>query len=95
MRENLEQRAEELAVYIIENRATIRAAAKHFGVSKSTVHKDLSERLREGNRSLWQEVKKILEQNKAERHIRGGNATREKYEKRRAAAPSAPEKQHL
>ena len=53
------------------------------------------ERLREGNRSLWQEVKKILEQNKAERHIRGGNATREKYEKRRAAAPSAPEKQHL
>ena len=93
MRENLEQRAEELAVYIIENRATIRAAAKHFGVSKSTVHKDLSERLREGNRSLWQEVKKILEHNKAERHIRGGNATREKYEKRRAAAPSSSEKQ--
>ena len=81
MRENLEQRAEELAVYIIENRATIRAAAKHFGVSKSTVHKDLSERLEQVNRSLWQQAKKILEQNKAERHIRGGNATRAKYEK--------------
>ena len=79
MRENLEQRAEELAVYIIENRATIRAAAKHFGVSKSTVHKDLSERLEQVNRSLWQQAKKILEQNKAERHIRGGMATRRKY----------------
>ena len=79
MRENLEQRAEELAVYIIENRATIRAAAKHFGVSKSTVHKDLSERLEQVNRSLWQQVKKILEQNKAERHIRGGRATQAKY----------------
>ena len=59
MRENLEQRAEELAVYIIENRATIRAAAKHFGVSKSTVHKDLSERLEQVNRSLWQQAKKF------------------------------------
>ena len=88
MRENLEQRAEELAVYIIENRATIRAAAKQFGVSKSTVHKDLSERLEKSNRSLWQQVKKILDQNKAERHIRGGNATRKKYELERHTQPS-------
>ena len=79
MTEDLLTRARELAVYIIENRATIRAAAKHFGVSKSTVHKDLSERLEQVNRSLWQQVKKILEQNKAERHIRGGLATRMKY----------------
>ena len=92
MRENLEQRAEDLAVYIIENRATIRAAAKHFGVSKSTVHKDLSERLEQVNRSLWQQAKKILEQNKAERHIRGGNATRAKYEKRRSGQTSPSEK---
>ena len=90
MREDLEQRAEELAVYIIENRATIRAAARQFGVSKSTVHKDLSERLEQIDRPLWQQVKKILAQNKAERHIRGGNATRAKYEKRRAACPSPP-----
>ena len=81
MREDLEQRAEELAVYIIENRTTIRAAAKHFGVSKSTVHKDLSERLEACNRALYQQAKKILDQNKAERHIRGGNATRDKYKK--------------
>ena len=79
MKHDIEQRACDLAVYIIENRATIRAAAKHFGVSKSTVHKDLSERLEQVNRSLWQQAKKILEQNKAERHIRGGMATREKY----------------
>ena len=91
MREDLEQRAEELAVYIIENRATIRAAARQFGVSKSTVHKDLSERLEQIDRPLWQQVKKILAQNKAERHIRGGNATRAKYEKQRAARPSPPE----
>lgn len=75
----MEQRACDLAVYIIENRATIRAAAKQFGVSKSTVHKDLSERLESINRSLYLSVKEILEINKAERHIRGGIATREKY----------------
>ena len=79
MRENLEQRAEELAVYIIENRTTIRSAAKHFGISKSTVHKDLSERLERCNRALYVQVKQILDQNKAERHIRGGIATRKKY----------------
>ena len=79
MKEDLETRAQELAVYIIENRATVRAAAKRFGISKSTVHKDLSERLALCNRSLYQQVRRILEINKAERHIRGGMATREKY----------------
>ena len=72
MRENIEQRACELAVYIIETHATVRAAARYFGVSKSTVHKDLSERLPHWNRALYL-------QNKAERHIRGGMATRRKY----------------
>lgn len=79
MRDDLENRAEELAVYIIENRTTIRSAAKHFGISKSTVHKDLSERLPQCSHALYAEVKKVLDQNKAERHIRGGIATRKKY----------------
>ena len=79
MREDLENRAQELAVYIIENRTTIRSAAKHFGISKSTVHKDLSERLERCNRALYVQVKQILDTNKAERHIRGGIATRKKY----------------
>ena len=79
MKEDLETRAQELAVYIIEHRTTIRDAAKHFGVSKSTVHKDLSERLAQCNRSLYVQVKEILDRNKAERHIRGGIATRKKY----------------
>ena len=79
MRENIEQRACELAVDIIETHATVRAAARHFGVSKSTVHKDLSERLPHWNRALYLQVKAVMEQNKAERHIRGGMATRRKY----------------
>ncbi len=79
MRENIEQRACDLAVYIIENQSTVRAAAKEFGVSKSTVHKDLSERLPHYNRALYLQVKAVLDQNKAERHIRGGMATRKKY----------------
>ena len=79
MKESIEQRACDLAVYIIENRATVRAAAKRFGVSKSTVHKDLTERLRELDRPLYLAVKEVLDQNKAERHIRGGIATRRKY----------------
>ena len=84
MRDDLERRARELAVYLIESRTTIRDAAKHFSVSKSTVHKDLSERLREIDRSLYVQVKEILEQNKAERHLRGGDATKRKYQKQRA-----------
>lgn len=79
MRSDIERRAVELAEYIIENKATVRAAAKHFGISKSTVHKDLSERLRDYNITLYTQVKDILERNKAERHIRGGEATRRKY----------------
>ena len=82
MRDDLERRARELAVYLIERRTTIRDAAKHFSVSKSTVHKDLSERLKEIDRSLYVQVKEILEQNKAERHLRGGAATRRRYSRR-------------
>lgn len=82
MRDNLRQRACDLAVYIIDKQTTVRGAAKEFGISKSTVHKDLSERLPHYNRSLYQQVKVVLEQNKAERHIRGGLATREKYRQR-------------
>lgn len=79
MKGNMEERAERLALYIIENRTTVRAAAQKFGISKSTVHKDLSERLPQYNRSLYLQAKEVLEQNKAERHIRGGIATRKKY----------------
>ena len=69
----------ELAHYLIENRTTVRAAAKKFGVSKSTVHKDLSERLPLYDRPLYLQVKAVMEENKAQRHIRGGLATRKKY----------------
>ena len=79
MKGNMEERAQELALYIIENKATVRAAATRFGISKSTVHKDLSERLPTINRGLYGQVKAILNENKAERHIRGGIATRKKY----------------
>ena len=79
MRSSLEERACDLAVYIIENRATVRSAAKQFGVSKSTVHKDLTERLPHVNPGLFRQVRVLLDQNKAERHIRGGLATRRKY----------------
>lgn len=79
MKGNMEERACHLALYIIENKATVRAAAKRFGVSKSTVHKDLQDRLPTFNRPLYLQVKEILEENKAERHIRGGMATRNKY----------------
>ena len=79
MKGNIEERACDLAVYIIENRATVRAAAKKFGISKSTVHKDLQDRLPQINPGLYQQVKEILEINKAQRHIRGGIATRKKY----------------
>ena len=68
-----------MALYLIENRATVRSAARKFGVSKSTVHKDLSERLPAYNRALYLQVKEVLDENKAQRHIRGGLATRRKY----------------
>ncbi len=79
MHGNIEERARELAAYIIERQCTVRAAAAKFGVSKSTVHKDLTERLRTCDRALFEQVQKILEINKAERHLRGGEATRRKF----------------
>lgn len=79
MADTIEERACELAVYMIETGATVRAAAKHFGISKSTVHKDLSQRLPNYNRTLYNSVRMILDENKAQRHIRGGMATRKKY----------------
>ena len=79
MHTNIEQRACDLAVYIIENKSTVRAAASQFGISKSTVHKDLTERLPRVNPALYRQVRELLDLNKAERHIRGGLATRRKY----------------
>lgn len=79
MKGNIEERVSRLALYIVENQATVRAAAAKFGISKSTVHKDLSERLPALNKPLYLQVKAVLDQNKAERHIRGGIATRRKY----------------
>ena len=80
MTETIEERACAMALYIIETGATVRSAAKHFGISKSTVHKDLSQRLPQYNKSLYQQVRQVLNFNKAERHIRGGLATRKKYQ---------------
>lgn len=75
----VEERAIELGEYIIESKATVRNAAKKFGVSKSTVHKDVSQRLKSVNPTLYEEVKVVLEINKSQRHIRGGLATKNKY----------------
>lgn len=77
--EDIESRAKIFANYIIENKATVRATAKNFNTSKSTVHKDVAERLVKFNPSLAQEVRKVLQVNKSERHIRGGMATKLKY----------------
>ncbi len=79
MKDYIEERVLELANYIVNTNSTVRAAAKKFRVSKSTVHKDITERLLELNPALALEVKNVLENNKAERHLRGGMATREKY----------------
>lgn len=79
MKEYIEERAIEIATYIVENNATVRQTAKQFGVSKSTVHKDVTDRLLQINPSLARQARKILDVNKSERHIRGGLATREKY----------------
>ena len=75
----IDDRATKLGEYIVENKATVRRAAKQFGVSKSTVHKDVSDRLRVVNPQLYVRVRSVLDVNKAQRHIRGGLATREKY----------------
>ena len=79
MKPDMEARARALAEYVIETGGTVRAAAQRFGISKSTVHKDLTERLEEWDRVLYLQVKAVLEKNKAERHLRGGEATRIKY----------------
>ncbi len=79
MADTIEERACELAVYIVETGATVRAAAQHFGISKSTVHKDISQRLPQYNRTLYNAVRVVLDNNKAQRHIRGGIATQKKY----------------
>jgi len=76
----IDDRATKLGEYIVENKATVRCAAKQFGVSKSTVHKDVSQRLKFIDRGLYRDVKNVLAVNKAQRHIRGGMATKKKYE---------------
>lgn len=83
MKDYISERVILLAEYIIEHKATVRKAAKEFNISKSTVHKDITERLLCVNRELAKEAKKVLEENKANRHIRGGMATKQKYEARR------------
>ena len=79
MYSDIEERACDVARYIVENRSTVRVAAKEFGISKSTVHKDVTQRLEKVNPALFAEVRVLLDVNKAERHIRGGLATRRKY----------------
>ena len=76
---NRRDRSEVIAEYVIDTGTTVRAAAHHFGISKSTVHKDLTQKLKYFNSALYKEVKQILELNKSERHLRGGEATRLKY----------------
>ena len=80
MKEYIEERAAAIAAYIIDNNATVRQTAREFGISKSTVHKDITERLGHVNKQLAADARKVLETNKAERHIRGGMATKKKYE---------------
>ena len=82
MTDIIDKRVRELAEYVLETGATVRAAAERFGVSKSTVHKDLTERLEEADRLLWSRVRDVLDRNKAERHLRGGEATRRRWQAR-------------
>jgi len=79
VKEYIERRVILLAEYMLETKATVRNAAKKFGVSKSTVHKDIAERLPQINKSIYVNIREILDENKSQRHIRGGIATREKY----------------
>ena len=81
MKSYIEERVVEIGTYIIEHNATVRQTAKQFGISKSTVHKDVGIRLEKINKPLYKRVKKVLDKNKSERHIRGGRATKEKYRK--------------
>lgn len=79
-----EERCEVIARYMIETGDTVRATAKKYGISKSTVHKDITEKLKSQNRALYLQVKRVLDKNKSERHLRGGEATKMKYEKAKA-----------
>lgn len=79
MKEYIEERALEITQYLVDEKATVRQTAKKFGVSKSTVHKDATERMQQINQALAGEAREVLDLNKMERHIRGGMATREKY----------------
>jgi putative DeoR family transcriptional regulator (stage III sporulation protein D) len=88
--DDLRERVLTLAVYIADNGATVRDAAKQFGVSKSTVHKDVTRRLRDYHPGLYERVRDVLEQNKSERHLRGGFATREKYRLLQKNRPHTP-----
>lgn len=81
----MERRARQCAEYILKKGATVRDCAKHFNISKSTVHKDVTERLKEIDLLLWGEVRQVLQKNLAERHIRGGDATRRKYSARKVS----------
>ena len=86
MTENIDKRARELAVYMIETGATVRSAAARFGISKSTVHKDITERLKRVDKATYEQVRKLLDVNKAQRHLRGGEATRRKYRQDKSKA---------
>ena len=79
---NQEERCVRLASYLVENKATVRKVASHFGISKSTVHKDITVKLKRINKSLYEQTKEILDINKQERHIRGGEATKKKYQQK-------------
>ena len=79
----VKERCESIAIYMLENKATVRSTARHFGISKSTVHKDVSKTLKGVNKSLYVQVSKLLAANKSERHIRGGEATKQKYARKR------------
>ena len=79
IRFSLKDRCETIAEYVLESQSTVRGAAKHFGISKSTIHKDLTYKLKTINPSLYKKVKTVLDHNKSERHLRGGEATKRKY----------------
>lgn len=86
MRDYIRKRVIDISHYIVDTRATVRQAAAVFGVSKSTVHKDVTERLPRVSKDLSKKVKRVLDRNKAERHIRGGEATRRKYRRQKKAS---------
>ena len=86
------ERCETLALYMIENQCTVRSAASHFGVSKSTVHKDVTKVLKHCNKALYDQVNELLCKNKAERHLRGGEATKRKYAKNKRESSNSTDK---